>query len=185
MIAILLILAFLIFIIIDFVTYVKKEPVVLENVSCFPKAIDRFDYEQCGFEENETLASECRELVGFAERNCADRKLVEKYFCIAFLKKDVRYCNCIDLDWYRMNCLAFITKDPKVCLGVKDEYWRDVCFKDVAIATKNQKVCSKIKNDDWRNMCNAVFTKNQELCQKIHDSEAKRQCETMIKEFRG
>ncbi len=184
-IAVFLILAFLIFIIIDFATYVKKEPVVLETVSCFPEAIDQLSYDQCLYEKNETTAKECRELVDFIESNCADRKLVERYFCTAFLKGDSRYCNCIDLDWYRMNCLAFMTKDPKVCLDVKEAYWRDMCFKDVAIAAKDQKICSKIKSDDWRNMCDAVLTRNLELCKKIQDTEAKQECEESIRELKG
>ena len=152
-----------------------------EAIHCFPDALDEFDYKECENEEDKTLEEECRKLLDFAKNSCADRKLDEKFFCVAFLQGNVKYCDCIGLEWYRKNCVALVTRNPRVCENINDEYGKDVCFKDLAIAMNDQTICSKIKNKEWKKMCMAVLTKDMELCQAIKDSEPRHQCEFMIR----
>lgn len=163
------------------VTFVEQPLTSIEEVECFSNAIENENYTYCEEIENESLKTECQDLLDFTKKNCGNRKLIEKFFCLAVLKNDERYCNCIDWNWYKITCLAFMNKDYEICYHINESYWQDICMHDIAINTKNQDVCFKIKNNDWRNACIAVITDNRKLCENIvDDPEAKKQCELTV-----
>jgi hypothetical protein len=124
---------------------------------------------------NESLRSECHQIVDLAVRECGNRQVREKFFCLAFLKNDPEYCRYIDAEWYMINCMVLILGSPEGCMEL-DEDNRDSCMLEFASSTGNQGLCTNITNPDTRTLCTALANKNPDICYSISDPSLRERC---------
>ncbi len=108
------------------------------------------------------------------------RDIDQKTFCIAFLKKDITYCNYILNDYRRKHCFAIITKKPSFCGEIQTITGRDWCFKDLAVNFGEINICKNITNDLTRKSCYGILNNNVSQCLGINNTNEKYYCITML-----
>ena len=141
----------------------------------FMHAIEEFNFSFCEKIENSTRAQKCRVGVELGSKECNNRQLREKFFCLAFLNHDSFYCSYIDLDWYKTNCIVLSAGNPEDCLN-PDERERDICITEFASSTGNPDLCENIIDPDNNAMCVALANHDTSICSSITDPDLRERC---------
>jgi len=155
----------------------------IEYEGCFLESIQNDNIKLCNEIANTTKRTECINFFNFVKRNCGERPLNQKYFCVSIIEKDPNYCYCIQEDWSRYDCLAYIKQDHKICYKIKDKYLKSICLRNFAINFNKKEICDEIVNEDIKFSCNAIITRDKSLCFDIGNEEEKSSCLSLIKEM--
>ncbi len=153
----------------------KTLQVTIDDNYYMSMAIENYDPTFCDRISISEQASLCREGVERGLQDCKDMPVNEKFFCLAFLKKDPAYCTYIYLDWYRFNCQTLVGGNPEDCMSL-DNVNRDYCILEFASSTGNKELCANMTDPDMRILCNALADKNPDVCSQISDPQIRERC---------
>lgn len=68
----------------------------------------------------------------------------ERYYCLALINHDSRFCEGIDEEKQKNICLAHANKDSSYCEKLESEESKHVCYYMLAVSSKNADFCNKI-----------------------------------------
>lgn len=68
----------------------------------------------------------------------------ERYYCLALINHDARFCDGIDEDKQKNICLAHANKDPSYCEKLESEESKHVCYYILAVSSENADFCDEI-----------------------------------------
>lgn len=143
------------------------------------EALKSNDYSKC-YEHNNPDVNECLSLLDFSSKYCDSKNLNEKLFCLAFFKKEEKYCDWISLDWYSITCKAIIGKSLIKCNDIPSFLDRARCIKD--LATNLEEADCNVLNNGWQTLCVANRSFQPNMCNQIKESEIKDACLSLFNE---
>ncbi|MFA4880254.1 MAG: hypothetical protein WC650_01335 [Candidatus Doudnabacteria bacterium] len=68
----------------------------------------------------------------------------ERYYCLAVVNHDERFCEGIDEEKGKNICLAHAKADPSYCKKIQEDSAKHVCYYMLAVSSKNADFCSDI-----------------------------------------
>lgn len=68
----------------------------------------------------------------------------ERYYCLAVVNHDARFCEGIDEEKAKNICLAHAKADPSYCKKIQEDSAKHVCYYMLAVSSKNADFCSEI-----------------------------------------
>jgi len=74
----------------------------------------------------------------------------ERYYCLAVVNHDERFCEGIDEEKEKFICLAHAKKDSSYCKKVVGQDSKHVCYYMLAVSSENVKFCDDINYLDTR-----------------------------------
>jgi len=91
----------------------------------------------------------------------------ERYYCLAIVNHDERFCEGVDEEKEKNICLAFAKKDSSYCEKVTSRESKHVCYYQLAVSSKNAKFCDDIdyldtaeENKEEKLQCYYSFVSN-------------------------
>lgn len=106
-------------------------------------------------------------------------QLEKCYFYFAKKEKNIKYCERIKDEYYRNICLrdlSSVLKDDNICLKISDKDIMDACY-------AYSLLCEKITGEEKKDACyylKALSSVNKEICNKIQNVSMRERC---VEEF--
>jgi len=109
--------------------------------------------------------------------------LIKQTMCLAFVKKDISYCDMGIPDSYKNGCytgLAILNNDKDMCNYISEHRSKDFCLLVLSRINQNVSLCEQIKDRILSKHCKALRTKNVSLCEQMRLLEDKNLCKLWI-----
>lgn len=85
----------------------------------------------------------------------------ERYYCLAVVNHDERFCEGIDEEKGKNICLAHAKADPSYCKKIQEDSAKHVCYYMLAVSSKNADFCSDISySQNEKEQCYFNFMSN-------------------------
>ncbi len=139
------------------------------------EAVKIYDVSLCSKIHESSLRMKCETAVSVGSKDCVDRKLREKMFCIAFLTQDKGFCDLIDLHWYRKSCYSMFSEKENLCDSFEG-IDRDMCLIESSITSGSAEKCRLVSDDGMMMLCQALTKRDTAYCKGINDQELRERC---------